>query len=250
MNGKCVNGLGKALLVCLFLASTALATYGQIPVKELVLYLPLDSTGQSQIRDFSDKHNNGTATAIVVSNSPSLVSMQQTRQLTFAVWIKPNSIPREFPVILSKGGNQSPGAYGGYEFLLNADDDSDFRFESGSCDIVTYNADGRWINNHVGEWIHVAFTINDQTKTAKFYVNGQPTNDEFDYGTYFSSGTELNFNVPNNLYIGTPDPASNANRAKFDGSMRELMLFNRALTAKEIQNIYRLTKSPKTRIVF
>jgi hypothetical protein len=80
----------------------------------------------------------------------------------------------------------------------------------------------------------VAFTIDDQTKTARFYVNGQPTNDEYKSGM----SNDLNFDLPNNLYIGAPDPASNANRSRFDGEMRDLMLFNRALTAKEIQEDY------------
>lgn len=225
-------------LVLLLLFVTGLITFGQQPAKGLVLYFPLASAGQQKIRDFSGQHNNGKATTITVSNSPSLVSMQQTRQLTFAVWIRPNSIPREFPVLLSKGGNEPGGAYGGYEFLLNANGDNDLVFVSGGYEIVTHNANGRWINNHLGEWIHVAFTVDDQTKTAKFYVNGQPTLDEYNEGT----NDDLNFDLPNNLYVGAPDPASNSNRARFDGDMRSLMLFNRALTAGEIQKLSEATK--------
>lgn len=225
--------------VCLLLLSGS-TTFGQPPVKGLVICFPMASTGQQQIRDFSGQHNNGKATAIIVSNSTSLVSMQQTRELTFTVWIKPNSIPHEFPVLLSKGGNEPGGAYGGYEFLLNANGDNDLVFESGGCEIVTHNANGCWINSHLGEWIHVAFTIDDRTKTARFYVNGQPTNDEYSSGT----SDDLNFDLPNNLYVGAPDPASNPNRAAFDGGMRNLMLFNRALTGSEIQKIYKSTKPP------
>lgn len=176
----------------------------------------------------------GQSSNIVVPHSASLVSMQQTRQFTFEVWIKPHSLPREFPVLLSKGGNQPGGAYGGYEFYLNSNGDNDIIFVSGKRYITTLGANGRWINNHFGEWIHVAFTIDDQTKTAKFYVNGRPTNDEYNTGT----DEDINFDVANNLYIGAPDPASNANRSRFDGEMRDLMLFNRALTAKEIQEDY------------
>jgi len=181
----------------------------------------------------------GRSSMMMVSNSAALVSMQQTRQLTFEVWIKPNSLPHEFPVLLSKGGNQPGRAYGGYEFFLNSNGDHDISFISGACDIATYNANGRWINRHLGEWIHVAFTIDDRTKTAKFYVNGQPTNDEYNSGT----GNDLNFDLPNNLYIGEPDPASNANRSRFDGEMRDLMLFNRALTAEEIHEDYAVGRS-------
>jgi hypothetical protein len=228
----------KAWLVCLFLFPTALITFGQPPVPGLVLCFPQEVIGQQQIEDWSGCRNNGAPISVVVSDSPSLVSMQKTRQLTFAAWIKPNSIPREFPVILSKGGNQHPGAYGGYELLLNSNGDNDLVFESGNCEIFTREANGRWINNHLGEWIHVAFVIDAKTKTAKFYVNGQPTNDEYNSGTY----DNINFDLPNDLYIGAPDPASNANRTNFDGAIRELMLFNRALSAKEIREMYLLTK--------
>lgn len=241
MNGKHFVGFGKIMLAGLVLASSSFIGCAQPPLKEMVLYFPLGSSHQQQIKDFSGAHNNGQPSAIIVSNSPSLVSMQQTRQLTLALWIKPNSIAGPCNVILGKGGNNPGGAYGGYELYLNSIGDNDIIFVSGPYVLDTYGANGRWINNHLGEWIHVVFTINDQTKAAKFYVNGQPTNDEYDYGTYFNSESEINFDVTNNLYIGVPDPASNPNRSKFDGEIREVMVFNRALTESEIQKIYNST---------
>jgi hypothetical protein len=160
--------------------------------------------------------------------------MQQTRQLTIEMWIKPNSLPREFPVLLSKGGNQPGGAYGGYEIALNANGDNDIVFVSGKRGSSTVGANGRWINNHLGEWIHVACTVDDRTRSQKFYVNGQPTNDEDNNGTE----ADINFDLPNNLYIGVPDPAANANRSRFDGAMRDVTIFNRALPAEEIHADY------------
>lgn len=170
------------------------------------------------------------SSTLTVPHSEDLVSMQQTRELTFEAWIKPNSIPREFPVILSKGGNQRSGAYGGYEFCLNANGDNDLGFLSGATSVWTMNANGQWINQHLGEWIHVAFTLDDKTKTANFYVNGKPTRDD----QWNGIGSTINFDVPNALYIGMPDPASHPNRARFDGEIRNVMLFNRALSAEEI----------------
>jgi hypothetical protein len=123
--------------------------------------------------------------------------------------------------------------------LLNANGDNDITFISGGYGVDTHGANGRWINRHLGEWIHVAFTMDDRTKTAKFYVNGQPTNDEYSSGT----SSDLNFDLPNDLYIGAPDPASNGNRSRFDGVMRDVMLFNRALTAEEIHEDYAAEKA-------
>ena len=96
------------------------------------------------------------------------------------------------------------------------------------------------INPNLGQWIHVAFAIDLDAQTAQFYVNGQPV------GTHVASGnfTDVNFDVPNNLYVGVPDPGADQYRANFDGNMRELMLFNRALSADEVQAIFSKT-APK-----
>jgi hypothetical protein len=174
--------------------------------------------------------NEGSST-LKVPHDEALVSMQQTREFAFEAWIKPYSIPHEFPTILSKGGNQSPDAYGGYELILNANGDNDLGFVSGACSVWTKNANGRWINRHLHEWIHIAFTLDAKAATAKFYVNGRRTGDEQINGT----GSAVDFNLPNSLYIGMPDPASHPNRSRFDGEIRNVMIYNRVLTAEEIQ---------------
>ena len=198
----------------------------------LVLFWSGTGDGKNNIGTDPDTLPSLSPSGIVkVANNPDLVSMQQTRQLTYEAWIKPNSIPHEFPVMLSKGGNQPGGAYGGYEFHLNVHGDHDLSLESGN---VGYGTQGGWINNHLGEWIHIAFTVNDQTKTAEVYVNGQATVDIASYG----SNDDINFNLSNDLYIGTPDPVAHPNRARFDGEMRDVKLFNRVLTAEEIHADY------------
>jgi Concanavalin A-like lectin/glucanases superfamily len=190
------------------------------------------------VKDSSGHRNDGKPESIVVSNSPSLVSMQDTHQLTIALWIKPNSIPHEFPVLISKGGNQPPDAYGGYELVLNWNGDNDIVFCSGGFDAWTAQANGSLINQHLGEWIHVAFTLDTAAQTAQFYINGGAVTNLGLYGNY----SDVNFNVPNDLYIGTPDPAANANRSRFDGEMGQIMIFNRVLSAQEIQNVFSLSK--------
>jgi hypothetical protein len=197
----------------------------------LVLFWAGNGDTKNNVGTDSDTPGDLRSGTVMVANKPALVSMQQTRQFTFEAWIKPNSIPREFPVLLSKGGNQPPNAYGGYELYLNANGDNDIGFVSGRRGLSTIGANGHWVNQHLGEWIYVVFTLDDRTRSAKFYVNGQRTNDEDNNGTE----SDINFNVPNNLYIGSPDPASHPNRARFDGEMRNVTLFNRALTPEEIQ---------------
>ncbi len=116
--------------------------------------------------------------------------MAQPHQLSYCVWINATSIPYEFPELLSKGGNHQTNGYGGYEFVLNMNGDSDLLFVSGPFQV---DSGGGLINPNLGQWIHIAFTIDLDAQTAQFYVNGQPVD------THVASGafTDVNFNVPN-----------------------------------------------------
>lgn len=70
----------KSFPICttlLGLLFTCVTTFGEQPATSgLVLYFPLESTRQQTIKDLSGQHNNGKATVIIVSNSPSLVSIR------------------------------------------------------------------------------------------------------------------------------------------------------------------------------
>jgi hypothetical protein len=225
---KWVLGLGVFLVTAAALAATAVRN-------GLVLYFP---TVNLPVRDASGSKNNGTTTALVVSNSASLVSMAQTHQLSYCAWIKAASIPNEFPVLLSKGGNQLPGAYRGYEFILDSNHDHDLLFVSGPFQVYGQTL---FITTNLGQWVHIAFTIDLDAQAMQFYVNGQPVAMTIETGTF----ADINFNAPNNLYVGSPDPAAHINRASFDGQMREVMLFNRALSPDEIQTIFSQTPEAK-----
>jgi hypothetical protein len=218
--------------------STAVAA-GRLPISSagLVLWYRDIPTGVRTV-DLSGKQNNGQTTSLVASSSPSLVSMQNTHQLTLALWMKPNSVPNEFPDVICKGGYNTPGADGGYELNLNWHGDNDIIFLSGGYTAWTAGANGSLINNHLGEWIHVVVTVDTAAQTIQFYVNGQP------YTNIASDGNlaDVNFNVPNNLYIGMPDPAANVNRASYDGEMSDIMIFNRTLSAGEVQKLFTGTR--------
>jgi hypothetical protein len=228
----------KTRVLLFSLSLIALTAVASPPVRSgLILHFKKVPVADKVV-DLSGHHNRGASLSCVVSNSPSLVSMQQTRQISIAMWIKPESIPNVFPVLLGKGGNEPPGAYGGYELVLNANGDNDLLFESGPYGAMTSQANGKWINNHLGEWIQVAFTLDAVSGNAQFYVNGQATGDTVNYS---GNASDINFDVPNNLYIGDQDPADNEDRASFDGQIREVMIFNRAISTEEVQKIYSST---------
>src|SRR5262249_15001228 len=116
--------------------------------------------------------------------------------------------------------------------------DNDISFDSGSFHADTRAANGSLINNHLGEWIHVAVVVDASAQTIQFYVNGQSyTNTVAD-----GSLADVDFNVTNNLYLGVPDPAANVDRSPFDGDMQQLMIFNRVLSSDEIQKIVSSTQ--------
>lgn len=224
----------------------------------LVLHFSFEGATDNLVTDQSGQGNHGkvrgakpTATGkvgggmsfdgesfIQVPHSDSLVSMQKTREFSCALWIKPEAVAGGFPMLIGKGGNHQPKFFGGYEFMLNAAGNNDLFFTSGEFHGYTQNANGRWINSRLKEWIHVVVVVNAEKESAKFYCNGEPTSDEFTSGSIKS----INFDLPNDLYVGGPDPRHNPNRSGFEGVMDELMIFNRALSAEEIRQIYQSQK--------
>jgi len=193
-----------------------------------------------KLKDSSSSKNSGRATSVVIPANPSLVSMQNTHQITLALWIKPNSIPVEFPVLISKGAHNSSNTNGGYELTLNWNGDNDILFYSGTFEAHTANANGSLVNHHLGEWIHIAVTIDATAQTAQIYVNGQPYQNVLTSGSY----TDINFDTPYNLYVGTEDPGAAPSFSTFDGIIRQVLIYNRALSGTEVQSIFSTT-TPK-----
>jgi hypothetical protein len=240
-------------------------SYPKIPTNGLVLRLPFDEGSGSTAADASGSANHGTISGarwtndpirqtvldfrggsatgdfVRIAHSASLVSMQTTRQFSVSLWIKPRSIPSEFPDLVAKGGNWGPLAYGGYELVVNWYGDNDLHFVSGPLATTTLNANGKWVNNHLNEWIHVALTWNLDVAQLIYYVNGVNTGDMYLQGGSLSTA---NFDVPNNLYVGAPDPNTHSNRAWFDGFMDDVLIYNRALTPAEILQIYSSSPTP------
>jgi hypothetical protein len=96
------------------------------------------------------------------------------------------------------------------------------------------------VNHHLGEWIHIAVTIDATAQTAQIYVNGQPYQNVLTSGSY----TDINFDTPYNLYVGTEDPGAAPSFSTFDGIIRQVLIYNRALSATEVQSIFSTT-TPK-----
>jgi len=111
---------------------------------------------------------------IQVPQSESLVSMQKTKEFSYALWIKPRALARDFPGLVGKGENHPPTAFGGYEFTLNGPGPNDLMFVSGGYYGYTRNPRGRWVNQHLQEWIHLAVVTSPDRGTTKFSLMVKP----------------------------------------------------------------------------
>jgi len=207
----------------------------------LVLYFPFDTDEKDRTTDYSGFGNHGTVqgatfvplgrvggalvfrggsksgSRVVVPHSASLVSMQRTRQFTICAWLKPNSLPEKYPVVISKGGNARPNDFGGFECLLGSSTaESVITLVSGSCGNHTGGTKGKSLATNLQQWVHLAVVVNASHRLVKFYVNGERAGDETDFGQDWRSA---NFALLAQLFIGGPDPAANQDRRIALGSM-------------------------------
>jgi hypothetical protein len=155
--------------------------------------------------------------------APSTPGNDITGDITIDAWINPTNIAGSQRNIVNK--RDESGSNVTYSFLVDANGVLVFssRVGSGTFDAVATTA-----TIPTGVYTHVAVTISGTT--LQFYINGSPV-DTFTYSATRPSST-------GRLKIGAREDAEFGPEASFDGTIDELELFNRALTATEIQSIY------------
>ena len=199
----------------------------------LVLYFPLDEGEGSTANDFSDFGHHGVidnpswtngkfkgALAFAGAGSGTFITVESTddlnvNEMTFMAWINSNNWDGTRQIVGKSvhGGCGGRTQYG----LFSENGIFRLRFETagGRRDVDTDLP-------ATGEWVHVAFS-NDGT-TARLYVDGEEA----------SSGDmpgELNANGDPWRLAQDCDRPNNV----FDGSIDEARLWNRALSADEIE---------------
>jgi hypothetical protein len=155
--------------------------------------------------------------------SPTVLNDLQS--FTYSLWINPRSLGQSIygGVLIEKAGGS-----GFKRFTLANNIGQNFRGEvetTGSTVIVNSTLNTVSLN----QWQHVVMTYDDTTKTATIYKNG----------TLLSSGTgggSLISEAVGNLIIGNNAATSRT----FDGSIDDVRIYNRALTASDIQALYAL----------
>jgi len=224
----------------------------QISTKGLVLYLPLDGNSN----DFSPYENNGinqgaTSTAdrfgrpdkamqfdgkssIVV---PGTKELDLTNNKTLSCWIYIPSTETQFwyPTIIHK---DEPLKSNGYSLQLtdyfgyNSDQHKlDFFYASGDENYQIHTQ--QLYTEFKDQWIHVAGTYDTISGDSKIYFNGI-LSDSVHFGKVISNSSNLN------LYIGGAGPSTyRTEETFFKGMIDEVRLYNRALQASEISQLYR-----------
>ena len=144
--------------------------------------------------------------------------------MSISAWIKPNTVTTANQAIVDKTG----GGTAAYRFNTSNADGDRLKFTRGSLFV-----DGVGSNDNVlvaGVWQHIAAVVNTSgTDIVTFYVNGVAQ----------GSGNLANssFTNANPLMIGQKgyDGSSVVN---FNGLIDEVRIYNRALSAAEIQTLY------------
>jgi len=217
-------------------------THLKISDPNLVLYMPFDVQEDSDniTYDYSSNDNDGTIEGamywnrslgyygsayefdgvddyIEIANSNSL---NPSTELTISFWANPGTSDELNDRFLSK---YYPSA--GYDFSLNGVGDLRLTINANWTDALKTNSN---VFNH-DEWSY--FTVTFDNGLAKIYVNG------LEVGSKTLVDSTINSNTAT-LKIGIFSSVG-----LFNGSIDEVMIFNRSLSTSEIEQIYNSTYS-------
>ncbi|MDE2001465.1 MAG: LamG domain-containing protein [Patescibacteria group bacterium] len=160
---------------------------------------------------------NGSTDWLSIPDSPSL---DMTGDVTIGMWVKPGSTQNAYTDLLSKHSN------GGYVIEQNAGATNQFLFAWDTT------GNGGWAGNSVmttltpGVWQY--FMVVKSGSTVTHYVNGVQT------ATGSGSGSTI---TTNNLPLVIGNWSSGGGRS-FNGSIDDVRIYNRALSATEAGSLY------------
>jgi len=141
-------------------------------------------------------------------------SLEINDEVAIAAWVKPSALGRN-TIISKTDGN-------GFELWLDIDGQVEFRLNRGN-DGSNYRLRSNFnYSNHINKWIHVAATFDGNT--CKILING--TEDISKTYPTFTIGTQSG-----DLIIGALGTIQ-----RFQGSLDDLRLYNRAITNNEVQS--------------
>ncbi|OOP57491.1 MAG: hypothetical protein AYP45_03105 [Candidatus Brocadia carolinensis] len=147
-----------------------------------------------------------------------------------------------------KDTSNADAIFGGWRWESNTQlqEGYDLRFHQNSPDtldfiLITQDADGdktdkvaRYrLGNSVGTWYHVAGTYNKTTGEQKLYIDGQLV----DTQTHPAGNTVVPLSFYSDMRIGH----SRVNDGYFNGTLDDVRLYNNALSAQKVQELFNAT---------
>ncbi len=207
-------------------------------------------------KDRSGNNNNGTITGaapasgrvgqalsfdsstdtVLVGDS---VSLDITGQLTMSAWVKPRSIPTasNYYTILAKAKvSEDENAYSlyikGNDLAFYYCNGADSTCGGAPHEIKTDDSPGLVADR----WYHLAITYNDSANDVVLYIDGIAGTEIVTLGSPETSSVVTS---TNNINIGSNDAQSEL----FDGLIDDVRIYNRALSASEINRLYQQTQS-------
>ncbi len=171
----------------------------------------------------------GSTNYVIVLNAASLENITES-SFTFAAWVNPADVPPS---------TYPPGPYtivakSGYHTDIAYTSDSQFYLEMWNTTSAYFGAYTN-ITYQPARWYHVVGTFDSSTNKIYIYVNGE------NRGSANFTGTPMDYGT-NPIYIGTADPYNSTYPFWLKGQIDEVRIYNRALSAAEIQAIYNATK--------
>ncbi len=172
----------------------------------------------------------------------SLLSVATTGAFSISAWMRPDVLT--FPDEEGSGyvhwlGKGEPGEQE-YTFRMYGLDNTEGRANRTS--FYMFNASGglgagAYVQEpvSVGEWIHYVATVDVAADQIRLYKNGVlKDTDTFLGAPYFVTPT----NAAAPLRIGTRNAGNSSNPSYFQGAIDDVIIYDRALTATEVQRLY------------
>ena len=159
---------------------------------------------------------------------PTSSSLDIAGAMTLAAWVNPTGAGWDAILAKSPLDGSSPNHAGSFEFRIeNGGRRLQFLHQQGGFDdTVGYSSTGT-VNS--GSWSHVAVTVVDGAE-VNFYINGALA------GTA-AHGGNFGFFTTSPLYIGNRGDFASLG-TPFDGLIDDVRVYNEALTAAQIQDLF------------
>ncbi|MBR9703927.1 LamG domain-containing protein, partial [Candidatus Pacearchaeota archaeon] len=142
------------------------------------------------------------------------------REVTYSMWIKSNDVSSDWEGLFTNSIDSSgSGNADLMQFIIHTTDGGLYASNDYGIRISNCNIDKE-------KWIHVVVVVSNSTKSARMYLNGTKCNEDLIFDINVTSSGNYTF-------IG-----ARANLWNWNGSIDDVMIFNRTLSDSEIISLY------------